>query len=141
MGGGFLVSDTETINPVTGNVMLRIPLASLPPGRGGSAFTLDLLYNSQIWDVEPELYQYSETESELRHRPQLSSQGGWRYGFEYGLEYEGRLRLGGGDCIRDYTAEFNHCSVPRSSDTGRGGSGGFLLSRRGYRCTGGEWSR
>ena len=108
VGGGFLVSDTETINPVTGNVMLRIPLASLPPGRGGSAFTLDLLYNSQIWDVEPELYQYSETEAELRHRPQLSSQGGWRYGFEYGLEYEGRLRLGGSDCIRDHAAEFNH---------------------------------
>ena len=105
MGGGFNVSDIETINMVTGNVMLRIPLASLPPGRGGSSFTLDLLYNSQIWDVEPELYQYSETETELRHRLVQSSEGGWRYGFEYGLEMEYRHDVTGGvECTTNHSA-------------------------------------
>ncbi len=114
-GGGFLVSEIETINPVNGNLMLRIPLASLPPGRGGSGFTLNLLYNSQIWDVEPMAEgigydpQDSETIYEWRHMLINSSEGGWRYGFEYGLEYEGRKTLtGGSDCVTDYTSEFNH---------------------------------
>ena len=107
VGGGFNVSDIETINMVTGNVMLRIPLASLPPGRGGSAFTLDLLYNSQIWDVEPELHQSSETETELRHRLVRSSEGGWRYGFEYGLEMEYRHGVTGGvECTTNHFAHY-----------------------------------
>ena len=107
VGGGFNVSDIETINMVTGNVMLRIPLASLPPGRGGSAFTLDLLYNSQIWDVEPVLHQSSETETELRHRLVRSSEGGWRYGFEYGLEMEYRHAVTGGvECTTNHFAHY-----------------------------------
>ncbi len=104
-GGGFLVSEIETINPVNGNVLLRIPLASLPPGRGGSAFTLDLLYNSQIWDVDSQLVdagQYPDTGTvyELRHTLRNSAQGGWRYGFQYGLEFEERMGVPSpdGDC-------------------------------------------
>jgi hypothetical protein len=33
--GSYVLTDIETINTSNGNMMLRIPLASLPPTRGG----------------------------------------------------------------------------------------------------------
>src|SRR5580698_5341586 len=33
--GSYAVSDLESINMSTGNVVLRIPIVSLPPGRAG----------------------------------------------------------------------------------------------------------
>ncbi len=111
-GGGFLVSDVETINMVNGNVLLRIPLASLPAGRGGSGFTLELRYNSQIWDVEPSLITSGQDSDgndtyESRHTLQMSAQGGWRYGFEYGLELEDRTALTGGNECRTIFDKYN----------------------------------
>ncbi len=70
------------------------------------------MYNSQIWDVEPWLLTsgldpYGNDVYELRHTLQMSSQGGWRYGFEYGLELEHKHDITGGvDCSSDYFAHF-----------------------------------
>ena len=48
---GYAMSDIETISTTSGNLMLDIPLAALPPGRGGhSGFQLRLRYNSKIYD-------------------------------------------------------------------------------------------
>src|SRR5690242_16022850 len=47
--GSYAVSDIETVNAQNGNVFLRIPIASLPPGRGGLQGGLSLIYNSKIW--------------------------------------------------------------------------------------------
>jgi hypothetical protein len=39
----YALSDIETINTANGNVMMKIPLANLPPGRGGLGFGLNLV--------------------------------------------------------------------------------------------------
>ena len=50
--GSYRLSDIETVNTKNGNVMLRVPLAALPPARGGNpGFQLTLNYNSKLWDV------------------------------------------------------------------------------------------
>ncbi len=47
----------ETINTANGNMMLNIPLASLPKGRGTSpGYTVTLQYNSKIWDSFTETF-------------------------------------------------------------------------------------
>src|SRR5438270_849690 len=47
-----LVSDFETINTATGNLVYQFPLAKLPPGRAGFTADLNLIYNSAIYDVK-----------------------------------------------------------------------------------------
>ena len=49
-GQAYSVSDIETVNTTNGNLILRLPVASLPAGRGGSGFTLSLFYNSKLYD-------------------------------------------------------------------------------------------
>ncbi len=49
-GGSYAISQIETINKTDGNVMLNIPLASLPPGRTGLNATVYLTYNSKLWN-------------------------------------------------------------------------------------------
>src|SRR5881396_597971 len=62
--GSYALSDLETINTANGNVMFRIPLVSLPPGRAGTnsckARTADgvtLLTTScaltTVWTISP----------------------------------------------------------------------------------------
>ena len=44
----YMSSDIETINSANGNLLLNIPLASLPPGRGGNPGAgVNLIYNSK----------------------------------------------------------------------------------------------
>lgn len=50
--GSYRLGDIETVNTKNGNVLLSVPLASLPPGRGGNpGFALTLNYNSKLWDL------------------------------------------------------------------------------------------
>src|SRR5580658_1300273 len=53
--GSYSSSDIESVNNVTGNVTLSIPLAKLPAGRAGSTFGVSLIYNSAIYDMTPTL--------------------------------------------------------------------------------------
>ncbi|HEX7294437.1 MAG TPA: hypothetical protein VF251_01710, partial [Pyrinomonadaceae bacterium] len=78
----YSIGDIETINTTSGNLMLDIPLASLPAGRGGHpGFQLQLRYNSKIWDGE------ADVAPDPNHPTNnvnvvwltLSNEGGWRY--------------------------------------------------------------
>jgi hypothetical protein len=93
--GSYALSDLETISMSGGNLSMRAPLAGLPAGRGGLSASLNLIYNSKVWDTlhsttpapecmpgmpcEPEPPRQIETLSR-------SDEGGWRYGFKYELE-------------------------------------------------------
>ena len=64
--GSYRLGEIETVNTKNGNVLLSVPLASLPPGRGGEpGFALTLNYNSKLWD----LYARNEALSELPTNP------------------------------------------------------------------------
>src|SRR3954466_13467009 len=75
-------SPYDSIDPVSGKLRLEIPLASLPPGRGGSGFDLKMIYDSHMYDIQP-------TEQEpydLQVLVPSFTAGDWHYGFNYSLE-------------------------------------------------------
>ena len=109
----FALSEIETINLVNGNLLLRMPVVSLPPGRGGSSFTLHLLYNSQIYDVQKAIEtphpDMDATAQYLVYRTLIaSSEGGWRWGYQYGLEYEFKLEGEPRTCTNHILEKFQH---------------------------------
>ena len=109
----FALSEIETVNLVNGNLLLRLPVVSLPPGRGGSSFTLHLLYNSQIYDVQKAIEtphpDMDATAQYLVYRTLIaSSEGGWRWGFQYGLEYEFKLEGEPRTCTNHILEKFQH---------------------------------
>jgi YD repeat-containing protein len=89
--GSYALTDLEDINTVNGNMIFRVPLASLPHGRGGSpGAKAGVFYNSKIYDTQT-IFKYSSASqwvatSQLVDNP--SDDGGWSYGFEYKLELE-----------------------------------------------------
>src|SRR2546421_756783 len=81
----YALADTESINTTNGNLMLHVPMASLPAGRGGSAGArLGLVYNSKIWETQPAIYPNPNT-GQLESHVWLSraKEGNWRYAFQY----------------------------------------------------------
>jgi RHS repeat-associated protein len=88
-GNSYSMSDVETISQGSGNMMLNVPLASLPAGRGSVGGGVSLNYNSKVWDVQlpepvaPEYYQYQYLVP--------STEGDWRYTYgKYDLKDEYR---------------------------------------------------
>ncbi|MGH9871910.1 MAG: RHS repeat domain-containing protein [Pyrinomonadaceae bacterium] len=78
----YSLGNIETINTTSGNLMLDIPLASLPAGRGGHpGFQLKLGYNSKIWDGEADVAPNPNNPNQNVDVTWLvtSDQGGWRY--------------------------------------------------------------
>jgi hypothetical protein len=73
----------DSIDVVNGKLHLTIPLASLPPGPGGSGFDLDLIYDSHLYDLLP-----SADEVDLTA---LTTSGGWTYTVQ-NYTLEGELR-------------------------------------------------
>src|SRR5258708_1562731 len=73
-----------------GNVMLHVPLASLPAGRGGLSAGVGLVYNSKLFDTWIWKYHgyYGNGEPGTWDLKMLqpSVHGGWRYLFGYQLE-------------------------------------------------------
>jgi len=51
----FAMSGIETVNTGNGGLTLQIPLVSMPPGRGGFAPGINLIYNSKQWSVQESL--------------------------------------------------------------------------------------
>ena len=47
----YNLSEIETISNTNGNLTMAVPLAQLPPGRGGLSAGISLVYNSKIWDA------------------------------------------------------------------------------------------
>jgi RHS repeat-associated protein len=85
-GNSYDISNIETVNPLTGNLMLNIPLGSLPAGRGGMSAGVGLHYNSKIWNVdapEPVAPDYRQYENLV-----VSPEGGWRYNYFYNLKID-----------------------------------------------------
>ena len=52
-----LTSPVDSIDPISGKLHLEIPLASLPRGRAGTGFDLNLVYDSHLYDLVPEVLQ------------------------------------------------------------------------------------
>lgn len=101
--GSYALSDIETISTTSGNMILKVPLASLPPGRGGLSASLSLLYNSKLYDSFPSSTYINHSFYEVTNLKK-SQAGGWRYGYKYELYGEGRF---GGI---DEMGEINPCS-------------------------------
>lgn len=107
--GSYTISDIETINSVNGNLMYRIPLATLPPGNAGWTADVSLIYNSQIYDITlstgnsiadpttPVLYQTLTG----------SPWGDWRYSYSYGIVLETRPSPQLNGSYNCYTSEEN----------------------------------
>src|SRR5262245_10877501 len=90
--GSYALTDIETINTNNGNLMLRLPMASLPAGRGGSlSASVGLFYNSKIWDSKTLIWKDTFNNTYTDHLLRESPEGGWRYGFEYKPQLISRL--------------------------------------------------
>jgi RHS repeat-associated protein len=93
-GGGF-----DAVNVSNGNVIVNLPLASLPAGRGTSpGFTVTLQYNSKLWDsrqTRPSDGTPDENGSSFYpvNKLELSDRGGWRVLSSFNLIETNRLNL------------------------------------------------
>ena len=89
-GGSYAISQIEMINKTDGNLMLNLPLASLPPGRTGLSATVHLTYNSKLWNsTSMRVYnEYPDFDTLLytEHDLEVSDSGGWRLGVGYSWE-------------------------------------------------------
>src|SRR6266478_3729266 len=83
--GSYALSDMETISTKNGNLIMHLPLVSLPPGRGGLSGKIGLFYNTKLWEA------YSTTVPDQDGNPatveylRQSPDGGWNYGLNYSL--------------------------------------------------------
>ncbi|MGB7069747.1 MAG: hypothetical protein WBD22_09655 [Pyrinomonadaceae bacterium] len=91
-GSSYSMSDIESINTTNGNLVLNIPLAVLPAGRGGMRRSVSLTYNSKLYDTS--------VEELLDHSNQMTDQnmlddspdGGWKYTFStYRVDVKSRF--------------------------------------------------
>ena len=89
--GTFAISALESVNTINGNVNLRIPITQFPAGRAGMTHGLDLVYNSQLYEIRPAVT--FTPDEDLVQNLFKSEWGGWRYGFEYALDLEERVNL------------------------------------------------
>src|ERR1044072_3291671 len=82
-GASFASGQIESINTTNGNLLVDLPLASLPAGRNGLSVGVRLNYNSKLWTTETE--QFPDCINHLVNQTFLleSSQGGWHYNFRY----------------------------------------------------------
>jgi len=108
--GSYAMSDIETIDTTGGDMMLHIPIAALPPGRGGLGAKLSLVYNSKLWDsvvgydydlgkqtppctapaqwdvYYPCLNQDRNATLIQQNQLQGSADGGWKYAYNYWVQ-------------------------------------------------------
>jgi hypothetical protein len=89
-GGSYALSELETVQLNGGNLSYAIPLAALPPSRGGKLRpAVSLLYNSRLYDTKVTIASGSQnyTQTDLV-MPQTGA--GWRYGVWYQLDVRDR---------------------------------------------------
>lgn len=96
----YSISDIENVNMINGNMMLTIPLASLPAGRGTTpGYTVSLHYNSKNWNAIREfrndgIDDGTSTANYIRELIGLSEQGGWHLDYgQYSLGLVNRLEI------------------------------------------------
>lgn len=99
-GNSYSISDIENVNLTNGNLILNIPLASLPSGRGTSAgYTVSLRYNSKLWNSKQERRRDGNPDENgstdyMRELLVKSDSGGWKLDDgSYLLEVIGKFNL------------------------------------------------
>lgn len=75
-GGSYAISDIETISTTGGNLSLRVPVGSLPAGRGGLAASVSLVYNSKLYDSYPSTQRVGGNDYEVTRLSKSSAGGG-----------------------------------------------------------------
>ena len=82
-GASFASSQIESVNITNGNLLVDLPLVSLPPGRNGLRAGVRLNYNSKLWTTETE--QFPDCVGHLVNQTFLyeSDEGGWHYNYRY----------------------------------------------------------
>lgn len=95
----YAASGLEAINTTNGNLVMNIPIAKLPAGRGGNpGYAITLQYNSKLWeskdttrnDGSPDEYGNTHYTSTALG---LSPQGGWRLQTAFSLDVTSRLNF------------------------------------------------
>lgn len=78
-GASYAISDIESINTTNGNLVLNIPLATLPRGRAEIGQSISLRYNSKLYDTSvetlPDFSGVPMDQNMLVHSPD----GGWKF--------------------------------------------------------------
>ena len=98
-GNSYALSELEAINASNGNMIVQIPLASLPAGRGGvPGPDLKLVYNSKLYETHTEQIPdqgTGQTVTQIWLNPAV--EGGWRYSsnFRYSIKLISRLNVEG----------------------------------------------
>jgi hypothetical protein len=97
--GTYIASGSEVIDVVTGNLTYKIPLAALPPSRGGLRAKVDLIYNSRVYDISlaydtPSLAS-PNTKLLTSHLTTDLRRGSWRLAFKYEITKIMRPQLDG----------------------------------------------
>src|ERR1044072_1392510 len=85
-GASYVAGGLDTINTTNGNLMLHIPLASLPAGRGGNpGYTLNLLFDSKLFDTKIKAHRNALDPSQNYdlNTLQFSNSGAWHFGTRY----------------------------------------------------------
>jgi hypothetical protein len=106
----YSVSDIETINTSNGNILLHIPIVSLPAGRAGFTSGVSLIYNSNIYDVSVS-DEISPGSSNCLATYDLfpSETGGWQLGVGYQVQW---LQRPGTPCV----SQIQYCDANNPSD-------------------------
>lgn len=101
--GSYALSDIETISTKNGNLMLHIPLVTLPAGRGGSGAGIGLYYNSKLYEAYSTSAFDHDGNNTIVQALRQSPEGGWRYGLRYSLTLYNlnEYRLQGFTCNSD----------------------------------------
>src|SRR6267154_499796 len=80
-----LTSPVDSIEPISGKLHLEIPLASLPRERAGTGFDLNLVYDSHLYDLIPDIL---HPPPNVNAGPEVAwglssySTGGWHYNID-----------------------------------------------------------
>jgi len=100
----------ETISTKNGNLMMHLPLVSLPPGRGGLSGKIGLFYNSKLWEAYSTQIPDQDGNPATVEYLRQSADAGWRYGLNYSLTLLNLndYQQGGGYC---YYCEGLTCSA------------------------------
>ena len=91
----IVAGEIDKVDTTSGNLSLSVPLAALPPWRGGQQFGLSLVYNSSVFDVLPEWATVVVNSQSVRvvqnKLGPSATTGGWKYNFRnIGVELEER---------------------------------------------------
>ncbi len=90
--GSYSLDRMESVNAINGNMSLTIPAGRLPPGPGGFYASVNLVYNSTIFDIQT-MIPSDDTE---RLAGVVCSEHAWgrlKYGYKYALWSQTRLSV------------------------------------------------